>query len=642
MTVAESTSESPAFSRSLAARGRLAWSEFAAISVCVTFGTILVEVAVRVALRVLCTPYRWGSIDPLAFYSHAAYWIMPVADGLTFLLLSITLAPVVAFLDRRQALSIVSFFLLWLAFFAGLWTLTTRLHLLAVLMLEVGIAVAATRLVLRYDPASLSLARRAMLPLGTATLLLAVAVPAWRAWQEYRVEATLSPPTSSTPNVLLITLDTVRAENLDLYGYSRQTAPHLTSLAAEGTTFNGAMAPCCWTLPTHASLFTGTLPHENQADYPNGFTAEMATLAGVLRGAGLVSAGFYANVWNCGVHTGLGRGFVHYEDYEPDLGLAVLASPLFRPMLPNGRVEKRKTAADVNNEFLRWLDRREGRQFFVFLNYYDAHLPYETPDPQFDRFTSVPLDKRKEFRARLFSTDAQELLSKPELLQGMVDAYDGSIAYIDQQLHELFDQFDRRSVLRNTLVIVTSDHGEHFGEHSILMHGESMYRQEIDVPLVIWKPGLVPAAQRIEQPVSLADVPQTILNLLGLPEQFTFPGNTLARHWQTGQIRAADDVVVVAGEVIPTPHGGSRLWHTGAIRSVFADGLHYLRNERLGTEDLYDMRDDPRELTNLVSRGRAEVSLDRLRNLANDVFGVAPPATPNSPPLFRGTPEHRH
>ncbi|MGD9646648.1 MAG: sulfatase [Pirellulales bacterium] len=606
-----------------------------------TFGTILVEDVVRAGLRVFCTPYRWASIDPMAYYTRASYWMTPIADGLTFLLLSMALVPVVAFLGRRPALTVVSFLTFLLALFTCGWTLTTRLHPLATLVLEIGLAIAATRLVLRFDPGSLRFARRTILPLAAAGLLLAIAVPSWGAWEEHR-GAAVRPPVPGTPNVLLITVDTVRAENLELYGYQRQIMPHLTRLAAEGTTFARAMAPCCWTLPTHASLFTGTLPHANQADYPHGFTIEMATLAGTLHDAGLVSAGFYGNVENCGEHTGLGRGFVHYQNYNPSLSATLLASPLLRPMFARGRVGERKTAEQVNGEFLKWLDGHQGHPFFVFLNYYDAHLPYETPDPQFDRFTSIPAADRKEFRDRLFSTDARELLHEPELLQAMIDAYDGSIAYIDHQLHELLSELSRRGVLQDTLVIVTSDHGEHFGEHEVIMHGQSMYRQEIDVPLVIWKPGLVPSGLRVEQPASLVDIPRTILNLLSEPAQFSFPGRSLTRYWQVSQSPGANDENVIAGEVLPTPHGGARLWFTGAVRSIIAHGKHYLRNERLGTEELYDLDNDPREFVDLVKHGMAEGSLGRLRDLANEVFGVAPPPTPDSPPLFQGASEHLH
>src|SRR5262249_30983432 len=147
----------------------------------------------------------------------------------------------------------------------------------------------------------------------------------------------------------------------------------------------------------------------------------------------------------------------------------------------------RKSAAEISRAFLDWLTSEEQRPFFVFLNYFDAHAPYRPPPPFDLRFG------RK--RASAWSRVAHTPLIPPFELKAMVDSYDGTLAYLDSQLELLFSALESQGILENTLVIITSDHGEEFGEHGLLDHGNSLYLASVHVPLVIHFPGRVPAGQ---------------------------------------------------------------------------------------------------------------------------------------------------
>src|SRR5262249_48372560 len=242
-------------------------------------------------------------------------------------------------------------------------------------------------------------------------------------WLKQWREAGRPVPPAGSPNVLVIVLDTVRADHLSLYGYERPTSPTLERLAQRGICFQEARATAPWTLPSHASLFTGRWPHELAVQWATPLGGTFPTLAGYLGQHGYATAGFVANTLYCSYDTGLDRGFTHYEDYvlqhlSPfrtarlvDLSLKTVADlcvalslsldmGVFRPwqesllasLLTRLEAHDRKDAGSINREFLGWLSRRErsGRPFFAFLNYYDAHSLYLLPPGAVYRFGLKP------------------------------------------------------------------------------------------------------------------------------------------------------------------------------------------------------------------------------------------------------------
>ncbi len=193
-----------------------------------------------------------------------------------------------------------------------------------------------------------------------------------------------SSSSAEAANVLLIVLDTVRAQSLSLNGYERETSPQLERLARRGLSFENAISTSPWTLPGHASMFTGRYPHEVSADWSVPLDATFPTLAEVLASNGYATAGFVANVGYCSYEHGLNRGFAYYSDYQFSLGQFILSSSLGRTVASSDRLRRisgyhellnRRTAENINNDFLHWLSTRGRQPFFAFLNYYDAHEP---------------------------------------------------------------------------------------------------------------------------------------------------------------------------------------------------------------------------------------------------------------------------
>jgi arylsulfatase A-like enzyme len=441
--------------------------------------------------------------------------------------------------------------------------------------------------------------------------------------------------------VLLIVWDTVRARNLSMHGYGRRTTPHLERLAARGVRFEHAFATAPWTLPSHASLFTGRWAHELTAGWRSPLDGSRPTLAGYLRSLGYDTAGFVANLDYCGRETGLARGFTHYEDYPLNawevftryVGLGrridrfTLAFALDKltggrrgassPLVPLAK-EHAKCGSEVDRAFLDWLSwqQKRGRPFFAFLNYVDAHSPYEAPDPEAPAFGLRPTSWRdRSVLTRWNSIDKRTLTSRD--VQLAIDLYDDSIAYLDARLGSLLDELRRRGVLDDTLVIVTSDHGEHLGDHLLFFHGGSLYRQLLEVPLVIVPPGGEPAGRVVDEPVSLRDVPATVVDLLGLEANSPFPGRSLARFGSQVEGAGSSESGPLLAETGRPPilaNQGREPAAKGPMRSVVAGGMHYIQSAD-GREELFSLRADPEERVNMAGLPGARAALEGFRGI---------------------------
>ncbi len=331
-------------------------------------------------------------------------------------------------------------------------------------------------------------------------------------------------------------MDTVRAESLGLDGQGRPIAPALERLARRGVRFERARATAPWTLPSHASMFTGRWPHELSTRLDRPLDSTYATIAEFVRDRGYDTAGFVANTFFCSRWFGLSRGFVHYEDVAEDANEVLRSSGLGRSivhkllMTTNDRPTayfERKDAATINAEVKAWLKHRpKDRPFFAFLNYYDAHDPYLTPEEEgqhasrHDRSTAeleILRDWHRKSRGGVREEHAR--LAR--------ESYEECIGYLDRQLGRLFEDLETMGVLENTVVVVTSDHGEEFGEHGFFGHGQHLYSQEVHVPLFFIAPGRIPAGQSVATPVSLRSLPATLVDLLGMSAGSPFPGGSL-------------------------------------------------------------------------------------------------------------------
>jgi arylsulfatase A-like enzyme len=308
----------------------------------------------------------------------------------------------------------------------------------------------------------------------------------------------------------------------------------------------------------------------------------------------------------------------------------------------------------LNRDVLGWLDRREaGRPYFVFVNYYDAHSPFLPPDGPAERFGlgALPLAERLEIDRRYLELKSGKLPLNnvsPEQIQNQAidlyrDSYESCVAYLDHQVGRLLDTLERRGALDNTLVIVTSDHGEHFGEHGLLGHGLSLYRREVHVPLVIIPPSRGPSASRVNEPVSLRDVPATVAEWVEPGARNPFPGRPLTRFAGVAREEGGDPAPVLCEvqriEVFgQSPQIPSSL---GPVRSVVSWERVYIRGHD-GREELFDLTADPLEASNLAGTPGSSLIVERLRDelarIDRDAAGPNPDPQSVPNPPDRGTP----
>jgi arylsulfatase A-like enzyme len=589
----------------------------------------------------------WRSTRPtdhLYQVSRHFIWLAPLTYLLLFLTMGLFLAAVSRFWPRgggwlSRRLIVAS------ALMPALMVAGPQIYVEAWMVLALGMA---SRLVPRLERHAIGVRRWLLWSFpGLMGLVLVLAGSLWVGDRvKERRQAGRPWPPDGSPNVLLIVLDTVRADHTSLHGYHRATTPRLRQLADRGIRFEKVRATAPWTLPSHASLFTGRWPHELGVEWMTPLTTRSPTLAEYLGSRGYATAGFAANTLFCSYDTGLDRGFTHYEDYElgpiTALRTALLVDLAFKavtkPALSYGRsfdpgpfrplrdvllewilARDRISAWAINRKFVDWLARRRepGRPFFAFLNYFDAHAPYIPPTIAGHRFGLTPqtLDDAKVLDSWI-DLDKHELPPYQQTLAR--DAYDNCLAYLDEQLGVLFEELQRRGELDRTLVIVTSDHGEGFGEHDLFDHGESLYQTEIAVPLVIVEPARGRSRGVVSETVSLRNLPATIVELVGLEAGSPFPGRSLAGLWRRS---SSDPDPVPIDEVVSEltgpnpshPNQGRSPASRGPLISLAEGDFVYIRNEGDGAEELFDERDDPGESSNKTGIQALQPILKRFR-----------------------------
>jgi arylsulfatase A-like enzyme len=549
-------------------------------------------------------------------------WMVPVATGIILLCLGAAAIPFARWKVVPWGRELVLLGLVFVAAFSPLKAVP-GLARYAVALLALGVSVQVARLCHWRLDVLARFARRTIAGLAGAVALVMAGMMLW-VWIGERVAISrLASADRDAPNVVLIVLDTVRAKSLTPYGYSRQTSPALAQLAAQGVTFDRALATAPWTLPSHASFFTGLYPHEHGADWSKPLDGRHATLAEVLRDKGYLTAGFAANTLNVTRTHGLARGFIHFEDLPVSIGRLALSTSLgtliagqgsVRHWLNYHEVADRQHAETITTNCLSWLRAHQGRPFFVFVNYFDTHDPYLPPDPFATKFGPRRNPKTRFWHTGVAAFPVDRERMSPAAKQAEIDAYDGAIAYVDSQVDRLLTFLDAQGQRHRTLVIVTSDHGEQLGEHGLFNHGNSLYRPLTHVPLVMSLPGRLPAGVRVAAPVSLKDLPRTVMDVLGDPEGRPFAGHSLVRSWTGAEGENGDAVLI---EATRRPFGNQQ-WYPllkGNMTSVVAEGYQYIRNGD-DTEELYDFTNDTEERVNLATSPAHAAVLEKLRRLA--------------------------
>ena len=468
--------------------------------------------------------------------------------------------------------------------------------------------------------------RQFLLGVGAVLAGLAVAERGLNRLSEWSGIKYLPADSSGSPNLLLIVMDTVRAQNTSMHGYRRLTTPFLDHISQKGVQFERAFSTSNWTLPSHASMFTGRWHHELSVGWEAPLDDTYPTLGEVLYDHGYLTSGFVANTEYCSYDFGLDRGFVHYEDYgtsaadvlnSASLGRLAAGNPTLRRKMNFFDILGRKNAAKINQDFLGWLSRTNQRPFFSFINYYDAHDPYLPPQPYKNKFGPTERDVLL-IDELMYSEEPVDIPGA--FIQAELDAYDGALAYIDQLIRSLMDELGRMGELENTLLIITSDHGEEFGEHGLFRHTNSLYLPTLFVPLTILFPGGVPDAMVVSNEVSLRDLPATVLDLLGLEDESVFPGYTLSRFWNGLEAGVGQEEGYLLSEVNYAPNLPERFpVSKGDMKSLINNGYHYILNGDL-REELYHFENDPWEQQNLADSSEFTQLLEKFRRALNGML----------------------
>jgi arylsulfatase A-like enzyme len=550
--------------------------------------------------------YCWN--DLRYFWSGSDFvWSIPLAHAVTLLLPGALIAVFCRLLPGRLRASLATWALATLAIWAAL--LRAPMYGAATLILAAGLGRLVGGAVERFR---LWHPRRLQYPVvGLLGLLVAMAAVSSGGHATRHGRPLHGTPAPSARNAVLIVWDTVRAYNVSLNGYPRETTPNLKRWAREGVRYTLATAAAPWTYPSHSCFFTGQWPFKLNSQWKNSLEGPDPTLAEYLSARGYDTAGFAANTNCCHYETGLDRGFSDYEDYplSPSSLLArtALGNWFLSNVLHRGDAYAQKwvrlqsrNAQGINDAFLDWLSRRRSdRPFFAFLNEFDAHDPYIPPPEYAGRFGIRPETPRDDQLVTDFVHTDKSTIAQRDV-EMAADCYDDCIAYLDDQLGRLLGALRMRGLLDNTVVIITSDHGESFGDHGVFGHGSGLHLDQIGVPLVILSPG-APKGLVVDAPVSLHDLPATLVDQLGLEQSSPFPGRSLAALWRSTPGKPPRSMTPAFSEIANPPafQPQSGLERRGLQMSLVVPGWHYLR-DGMGDEQLYDLWHDPFERVNLM------------------------------------------
>ena len=551
-------------------------------------------------------------------------WIAPAFNLILFLLLGFGLATLFRLRNKGPSVSLTAGLFTWVTLF-GLLLLLGLLNQLASLVLSLGLGVQVARMLRTREVRALSFFQRSVSILITGAVLIGTIGAFWDYGRERYQIGKLPPAKSGSPNVILITLDTLRADHVSAYGYGRSTTPNLDRLAKSGVLFENAFSNSSWTLPSHASLFTGRLPDEHKADWAEPLNENFPTLGEVLAAQGYLTGAFSANTAYVTPEWGLARGFSHFgahgSSLVSDITSTVYGKKLALNVLPRlgyFDIPGRKRAQVVNQELIDWLNKTNGRPFFAFLNYFDLHDPYLAPDSYGKRFSeNATRGDLINFRFQSRTVRRKPSLTQEEI-QSEIDGYDGCLAYLDAQLGDLFSELARRGLDRNTLLIITSDHGEAFGNHDLFGHGNSLYVESLHVPLIAIWPDKIPSGTRVSQVVSLNDVPTTIMRLLD-ERGSSFPGIPLSRYWSENPDNQKIEPIVAT--LSPGRFKGGLPDYPvskGGLKSLVTEQWHFILSES-GRAELYAWREDPNEARNLADDPAGRIVAEELKQRLNSL-----------------------
>jgi len=411
------------------------------------------------------------------------------------------------------------------------------------------------------------------------------------------------------PNVLLVTLDTVRSDHTSVFGYERDTTPTLRRLATAGATLATAYAPCPVTEPSHLSMMSGLYPVAHDLT-TNGLEVGRTTpwLPDAMKAAGYETCAIVSS-FVLDHRFGWSRSFDHFDDRFTPATASVVVKSWEGFAIDSGALDQR--AVHATDKALAWLADRTAPDapFFLWVHYFDPHTPYDPPAPYSSAFhpETRDLDPLALFELR----------------------YDQEILYTDHELGRLVDAAEKLSGGRGLLLVVASDHGESFLEHGHVHHGLTVYEEAVRVPVLFRWPGKIPAGARLAEPVTLVDLGPTVLGLLGIETRLGRDGRDLSAEIR-GRARPTPDRPVYLQRRIFSPGVTDELFDPpwarrpvgrrirGVQLGVRLGPWKYIENKADGQAELFDLRSDPHERANVAPSQLALV--DRLSAQLRGVF----------------------
>lgn len=430
-----------------------------------------------------------------------------------------------------------------------------------------------------------------------------------------------TPPTDA-PDVVFVVMDTVKAENVSAYGYERQTTPVFDRFATEGVLFEKASAPATWSLPAHASLFTGTFPSVHNAHGETRWLDEkLPTIAQAMSEAGWETRCFTANP-HISPSFGLTRGF-EWSDQAWITGAGGRGfSFIYRLVDTLGVTAKDKGGGQVVDNVASWMASRsdDAPPAFVFVNFLEAHFPFhQLPEEYRYAYTDLPLGELRAVGQIAFGVQMGRQLTDEEfqrIHQPIVDMYDGGVKYTDFLLGQIIDEWRKRGTLDDTVFVVLADHGEHVGEHGAFGHVSSLYEQDLAVPFAIRYPSKIPAGSTVPEPISTLGTFATIYDLVDLTppdtlqvgsllpalapriegQPFTVGQPVIAERFEEELLSARFKPGTANGEgPLVSPWGRYRTYRNGDLKLV----QHY--EHGTFSTHLFDLASDPGETTDIAN-----------------------------------------
>lgn len=457
-------------------------------------------------------------------------------------------------------------------------------------------------------------------------LLWAVGFSLARDVQPYGASASQA---QGKPNLIWIVMDTTRADHLGIYGYDLPTSPSVDRLGRDGVVFEKAISQASWTMPSHFQMVTSRFDSGKENALPDDYE----TVAEILREEGYETASVLGN-YSLGRRSGFDQGFADVMDGPVNIFYLKFFDklPVVKTMVRSGLIEPdtavrwyhRHTflegvgarGGDLTDRSIDWIEGLPGdRPFFLFLNYMDVHDAFDPPEPYRQKFASdidpmlgfvrFDVEEGEAIDSNTFVRDKLPHMDQADW-DKLVALYDGEIAYLDEHIGRMMDRLEAQGILDDTIVVVTADHGELFGEHDLAYHFKALTEEETHVPLVIRYPRGLPSGQRVPGAVELNDILPTVLELAEIRTDVPMDGNSLVAAARSGQ---ADDSAVFT-YLLRDPRPKFPHTEAGHLLGIRKDGQKFVWSSG-GAHEFYELQGDPRAHENLyIESGGAPLELE--------------------------------